>query len=78
MGTEQGEMAISFYGSCYQCVEELLHGEGDGVLEQAAQVGCGFSFSGDIEDPPGHLPVQPAVGACFAGEVGLDDLQRSL
>ena len=24
--------------------------------------GCGFSFSGDIEDPSGQGPVQPAVG----------------
>ena len=25
-------------------------------------LGCGFSFSGDIQDPPGQGPVQPAVG----------------
>jgi len=30
--------------------------------EQAAQGGCGFSFSGDTQDPPGQGPVQPAVG----------------
>ena len=51
--------------------EELLHSEGDGVLEQAAQGGCGVSFSGDSQDPPGRGPVQPAVGdPALAG--GLD------
>ena len=42
--------------------EELLPSEGDGALEQAAQGGCGFCFSADIEDLPGCSPVQPAVG----------------
>jgi len=42
--------------------EELLHSEGDRALEQAAQGRCGVSFSGDIRDPPGCGPVQPAVG----------------
>jgi len=40
----------------------LLHFEGDGALVQDAQRGCGFSFSGDTQDPPGQGPVQPAVG----------------
>jgi len=35
---------------------------GDGAVEQAAQGGCGASFSGDIQDLPGQGPVQPALG----------------
>ena len=59
--------------------EELLPSEGDGALEQAAQGGGGVSFSGDIQDPPGQGPVQPAVGdPASAGGVGLGDPQRSL
>ena len=51
--------------------EEVLPSEGDGALEQAAQGGGGVSFSGDIQDPPGQRPVQPAVGnPAWAG--GLD------
>ena len=43
-------------------IKELLHSEGDGALAQAAQGGCGFSFSGDIQDPPAQGPVQPSLG----------------
>jgi len=51
--------------------EELLPSEGDGALAQAAQGGCGVSLSGDIPDPPGRGPVQPALGdPAWAG--GLD------
>jgi len=32
------------------------------ALAQAAQGGCGVSFSGDIQAPPGRGAVQPAVG----------------
>lgn len=39
------------------------------VLGTGCPGGCGF-FSGGSADPPGHLPVQPAVGGCFAG--GMD------
>ena len=42
--------------------EELLPSEGDGAQAQAAQGGCGVSFSGDIPDPPGQGPLQPTVG----------------
>jgi len=42
--------------------EELLPSERDGALAQAAQGGCGVSFYGDIQDPPGRGPVQPALG----------------
>ena len=51
--------------------EEFLPSEGDGALEQAAQGGCGVSFSGDIQDTPGQGPLQPTAGdPALAG--GLD------
>jgi len=58
--------------------EELLPSEGDGALEQAAQGGCGVSFSGGIQDLPGQGPLQPALGdPASTGRVELDDPQRS-
>ena len=42
-----------------------FNSEGDGatqVAQQVAQGCCGVSFSGDIQDPSGHSPVQPALG----------------
>jgi len=47
--------------------EELLPSEGDGALAQAAQGGCGVSFSGDIPDPPGRGAVQPASAGGWTG-----------
>ena len=55
-------------------MKELLHSKDDGALEQAAQGGCGFSFSGDIQDLSGCLPVQPVVGGLLCRGAGLDDL----
>jgi len=51
--------------------EELLPSEGDGALAQAAQGGCGVSFSGDTQDLPGRGPVQPAVGDPAGGLDGV-------
>lgn len=59
-------------------MNKLLHSEGDGALEQAAQGGCGDSFSEDIQDPSGCLPAQPAVEGLLCRGVELDDLWRSL
>ena len=61
------------YGCKLEHRKKLLHSEGGRALEQAAQEGCGF-FSGVIQDPSGHLLVQPAVGGLLCRRVGLNDL----
>ena len=77
--TRQGETAINWSTEVlHQYANELLHSKGERALEQAAQGGCGFSFSGDIQDLPGCLPVQPDVGDLFCRRAGLYDLWRSL
>jgi len=47
-------------------VKELLHSKGDGALEQAVHGSCGFSFSGDIQDSPGHLLMQLVEGGLLS------------
>lgn len=57
--------------------EELFSFEADRALEQAAQIGCRVTFSADIQNPPGHNPVQLALGEP-ALLLELDDFQRYL
>ena len=53
--------------------KKLLSCEGARAVAQAAQGGCGVSFPGDIESPPGCVPVPPALGVP-AEAVGLDEM----
>lgn len=39
------------------------HGQQGKEDRETTQRGCGVSLSGDIQDPPGGLPVRPAVGS---------------
>jgi len=54
-----------------KCLKDGCQEDGAGLFSavpsnrtrgKAVQGGCGVSFSGDIQDPPGQGPVQPAVG----------------
>jgi len=64
-------MKYSYLTKKFSKFSFYLQTEGDGALEQAAQGGCGVSFSGDIQDLPGQGPLQPTVGdPALAG--GLD------
>jgi len=62
----------------YQLEKEILSWEGDRALEQAAQIDCEVSFSGDIQSPPECFPVQSTIGNLIQQGVELDDLQESL
>ena len=59
--------------------QPLSHPSGPaGALAQAAQGGCGVSFSGDIPAPPGRGAVQLLWVTLLGLGVGLGDPQRAL
>ena len=58
--TEQGENWNTKVA--YKHEEKNLNCEGYRALEQVAQRDGHLCFSGDIKDPPGCFPEQPAVG----------------
>lgn len=46
-------------------------------VDQVAQGGCGITILGDVQNPTGHRPVQPALADLSLNSVGvLDGLQR--
>lgn len=47
------------------CAEELLCYKGDRALEPVAQRSSEVLFYGDIQDPSGHVHVQPIGGYLF-------------
>ena len=51
-----------FSGAQRQDKGQRAQTEAEQVPEQAAQWGCGVSFSGDLQDLPGCGAVQPALG----------------
>ena len=58
--------------------EELLPSEGDGALAQAAQGGCGVSFSGDVPAPLDAVLCSLLWVTLLGQGVGLGDPQRAL
>ena len=68
-------MAINWSAGSSTCIcKGTSLQKGDGALEQAAQGGGRFSFSGDIQNLPGRLPAQPAVGHLLSRGAGLNHL----
>jgi len=55
---------ISEYGrrKKYEHEKKILYFDGGRALDQATQRGCGALFSGNIQNPPRHFPVEASVG----------------
>jgi len=56
--------------AAYKHKDEFLYCQSDRALEQAAHRGCAVSFSGNIQNMPGHSPGQPPIGMYFCGRRG--------
>ena len=77
--TGQGAVGTNWNtGNSIWAWEELIFCEGGRALEQAAQRGCGVSFTRDIQNPPACIPVQAIAGNLLQQVIGLDCLQRIL